>query len=199
VHRGCRRRNGLRQPFALLGSLRLHRSKSTKRKRSDGSGYYPILEVTKGSVYCVHQSRRPLLSSQERPSLRCPSAASTRPYSTAALRGPPATDPDTPAGSAAHVIDDPLPSPTPRTYGLRSVPLTTISTCRPPHREQTSRSRHRARAFRRRTECPSRRDRARPDDRIPDTRRSTGRGRRQCCPASSAGQGSHQIAQERRR
>src|SRR6202022_2452911 len=45
---------------------------------------------TKGSVDCAHQSRRPLLSSQERPSLQAhPSAAATRPYGTAALHEAP--------------------------------------------------------------------------------------------------------------
>ena len=50
----------------------------------------------------------------------------------------------------------------------------------------------RARAFRRRTEQPSRRDRARPDAGSPCTRRSAGR-RRQQCRASSvrAGLGSY--------
>ena len=33
---------------------------------------YSVLEVQKGSVDCVHQFRRPLLSSQERPSLQAP-------------------------------------------------------------------------------------------------------------------------------
>jgi hypothetical protein len=39
-------------------------------ERSGGSRCYPILEAPEGSVDCVHQFRRPLLSSQERPSLQ---------------------------------------------------------------------------------------------------------------------------------
>ena len=60
-----------------------------------------VREPAKGSVDCVHQFRRPLLNSQERRASRHPSAAATRPYGTAALRGAAATDPDTPARSAA--------------------------------------------------------------------------------------------------
>ena len=41
-------------------------------ERSGGSRCYPILEAPEGSVDCVHQFRRPLLSSQERPSLQAP-------------------------------------------------------------------------------------------------------------------------------
>ena len=46
-----------------------------------------------------------------------PSAAATRPYGTAALRGPTATDPDTPARRAA---DDRRPAAAPR-FGLNTV------------------------------------------------------------------------------
>ena len=42
------------------------------RERGNGSGCHSIREATKGSVDCVHQFRRPLLSSQERPSLQAP-------------------------------------------------------------------------------------------------------------------------------
>jgi hypothetical protein len=42
------------------------------QEQSDGSGCYPALKATKGSVDCVHQFRRPLLSSPERPSLQAP-------------------------------------------------------------------------------------------------------------------------------
>jgi hypothetical protein len=42
------------------------------RERSDRSGCYSVQEATKGSLYCAHQSQRPLLSSQERPSLQAP-------------------------------------------------------------------------------------------------------------------------------
>jgi hypothetical protein len=41
-------------------------------ERSGGSRCYPILEAPEGSIDCVHQFRRPLLSSQERPSLQAP-------------------------------------------------------------------------------------------------------------------------------
>jgi hypothetical protein len=41
-------------------------------ERSGGSRCYPILEAPKGPVDCVHQFRRPLLSSQEHPSLQAP-------------------------------------------------------------------------------------------------------------------------------
>jgi hypothetical protein len=41
-------------------------------ERSGGSRCYPILEAPEGSVDCVHQFRRPLLSSLERPSLQAP-------------------------------------------------------------------------------------------------------------------------------
>ena len=42
------------------------------RERNEGSGCYSVLEATKGSVDCVHRFRRPLPSSQERPSLQAP-------------------------------------------------------------------------------------------------------------------------------
>lgn len=41
-----------------------------RRERTDGSGCYSVLEATKGSVDCVYQSWRALLSGQERPSLQ---------------------------------------------------------------------------------------------------------------------------------
>jgi hypothetical protein len=56
---------------------------------------------------------------------------------------------------------------------------------------------NRAPAFRRRTAGPSRRGRAQPDADSPCTRRSTGRGRRQRCRASSAGRA--QISMRRGR
>ena len=69
----------VKRRFALLGSCPSRASDLLRwalspphGERNDGSGCYPALEAIKGSVNCVHQFRRPLLSSQERPSLQAP-------------------------------------------------------------------------------------------------------------------------------
>ena len=59
-----------------------------------------VREPTKGSVDCVHQFRRPLLSSQDRPS-QAPLRSRHPTLWHRRLRGAAATDPDTPARSAA--------------------------------------------------------------------------------------------------
>ena len=70
----------------------------------------------------------------------------------------------------------------------RSVPMTTISTCLPPHAEQTSRSRQsRTQVPARHIAGPSRRDPARPGGYTPCTTRSTAPSRSPHCRASSAG------------
>jgi hypothetical protein len=73
-----------------------------------------------------------------------------------------------------------------RQAGRRSVPVTTRSTPRLPRIWSSPAARaDRARAFRRRTEQPSRRARARPDAGNPCTRRLAGRGQWQRCRGSS--------------
>jgi hypothetical protein len=60
-----------------LAHIRVKKTHSNRvynstRERSDRSECYPVLEAIKGSVDCVHQFRRPLLSRQGRPSLQAP-------------------------------------------------------------------------------------------------------------------------------
>jgi hypothetical protein len=99
---------------------------------------------------------------------RHPSAATTRPDGTAALRGPATTDPDTPARSAAGC--DRRPAAAAQRlgiYGRRSAPLITISTCRLAQREQTGRSRQSRTTFRRRSPAPDDRPALRRPRRLP--------------------------------
>jgi hypothetical protein len=55
----------------------------------------------KGPVDCVHQFGTLRSAARNARASRHPSAAAARPYGTATLRGPAATDPDTPARGAA--------------------------------------------------------------------------------------------------
>jgi hypothetical protein len=92
------------------------------------------------------QPPRPLLSSRERPSLQAPPAAATRPDGTVALRGSAATDPDTPARSAA---GDRRSAAAPQRLGTCGGPLSPadhhIDLPIQSQREQTSRSRQSSR------------------------------------------------------
>ena len=102
---------------------------------------YPILEAPEGSVDCVHQFRRPLLSSQEHPSLQAPLRSR---HPTLRHRRLTRTRLDRsryPGQMSRRWLTTRRRAATPRNLRGRSVPLTTISTCRLPQREQTSRSR----------------------------------------------------------
>jgi hypothetical protein len=132
-------------------------------ERSGGSRCYPILEAPEGSVDCVHQFRRPLLSSQERPSLQAP-LRSRHPTLRHRRLTRTRRDRSRYPGQMSHRwLTTRRRAATPRNLRGRLVPLTTTSACRLLQREQTSPRANRARAFRRRTGQPSRRDRARLD------------------------------------
>ena len=100
-----------------------------------------ILEPPEGSVDCVHQFRRPLLSSQERPSLQAPLRSR---HPTLRHRRLTRTRRDRsryPGQMSRRWLTTRRRAATPRNLRGRLVPLTTISVCRLPHLEQTSRSR----------------------------------------------------------
>jgi len=107
-------------PFPIKSTIFRPVLFADNRERNDRSGCYSVLEAPKGSVDCVHQFRR----SREHRASGHPSAAATRPYGTAAVRRPAATDPDTPARSAAN---NRRPAAAPQRLGdywRRLVPLT---------------------------------------------------------------------------
>jgi hypothetical protein len=96
--------------------------------------------LTEGSADCVHQFRRPLLSSQERPSLQAPLRSR---HPTLRHRRLTRTRRDRsryPGQMSRRWLTTRRRAATPRNLRGRLVPLTTISTCRP-QREQASRSR----------------------------------------------------------
>ena len=110
-------------------------------ERSGGSRCYPILEAPEGSVDCVHQFRRPLLSSQERPSLQAPLRSR---HPTLRHRRLTRTRRDRsryPGQMSRRWLTTRRRAATPRNLRGRLVPLTTIWACRLPHSEQTSRPR----------------------------------------------------------
>jgi hypothetical protein len=168
------------QPCSLLDSL----------ERSDGSGCYSVLdlEAPKGSVECVHQFRRPLLSSREHPSLpallrsRHPTQRHRRLTRTHRGRS------QYPGQMSRRWSTTRRRAATPRNLRGRLVPFTTISTC-PAQWEQTRRF---ARRSRRRTAGPSRRGRARPDGYTPCTTLSAAhRPQRRRRVSSAGGVGLH--------
>jgi hypothetical protein len=100
-----------------------------------------ILEPPEGSVDCVHQFRRPLLRSQERLSLQAPCRSRHPTLWHCRLTRTRRDRSRYPGQMSRRWLTTRRRAATPRNLRGRLVPLTTISVCRLPHLEQTSRSR----------------------------------------------------------